>query len=219
MKRVLVLVEGSTEETFVKEVLAPHLATFGKWPEVTLVCSRREEGRRQFRGGGFGYGKFRKDLQLLLQSKPDVVTMMVDYYALRRDFPGWGTLPTQSTCFERVTHLETALANDIGDSRFIPNLMLHEFETLLFCSPESIATVLMDDKPLEALREIAKNVRTPEEINDGPETHPSKRLGRLFAGRYQKPLHGPNIAARIGLDTIRSMCEHFNAWLKRLEDV
>jgi len=66
MKRVLLLVEGTTEEIFIKEILAPHLATFGKWPEVTMVCSRREEGKRKYRGGGFTYGKFRNDLRLLL---------------------------------------------------------------------------------------------------------------------------------------------------------
>jgi len=149
----------------------------------------------------------------------DIFTRMVDYYELGGDFPGWATKPARSTCFERVAHLEAALANDVGDSRFVPNIVLHEFEAFLFCSPESIASVLMDDRPLEALKEIAKNVRTPEEINDGPETHPSKRLEKLCGGRYQKPLHGPTIAGRIGLATIRSMCAHFNAWLERLENM
>jgi hypothetical protein len=59
-------------------------------------------------------------------------------------------------------------------------------------------------------------VGSPEEINDGPETHPSKRLAGLFP-TYRKPLDGPQIAGRIGLPAIRAACKHFDAWLAKLE--
>jgi len=215
VKRVIVLAEGQTEEAFVKLVLAPHLATIDKWPEVTRICTRREGGRRTHRGGGGSYEQIRRDLRLLLRSRPDSVTTMLDYYALPRDFPGWGTLPAGSAAFARVAHLEAAFAADIGDERFIPNLVLHELEGLLFTSPRTIAEVL-NASQIKELERIAKASPSPEEINDGPETHPSKRLKTLYP-EYQKTLHGPQIAARIGLAAIRAKCHHFNEWLARIE--
>lgn len=219
MTRVLVLAEGPTEEAFIKTVLAPHLATFGKWLQVTCVCTRREKGRRAFRGGGSSYPKIQRDLRELLRSRPDAVTTMLDYYGLPGDFPGLASLPTGGTCFDRAAHLEAAFASDIADARFIPNLVLHEFEGLLFSSPRVIAEVLLDPARVGALEDIAGEAPTPEEINDGPSTHPSKQLEALFSKpkSYQKPLDGPRIASRIGLSRIREVCKHFNAWLERLE--
>jgi len=34
---------------------------------------------------------------------------------------------------------------------------------------------------------------------------------------YQKTFHGPLIASDIGLDVIRGVCPHFNAWLSKLD--
>jgi len=34
---------------------------------------------------------------------------------------------------------------------------------------------------------------------------------------YEKALHGPRIAARIGVAGIRDKCRHFHAWLARIE--
>jgi hypothetical protein len=68
-------------------------------------------------------------------------------------------------------------------------------------------------KRFEAIR---ASVATPEEIDEGPESAPSKRIADLFPA-YRKALHGPTTAARIGLDQIRKECPHFNEWLKKLE--
>jgi hypothetical protein len=59
-------------------------------------------------------------------------------------------------------------------------------------------------------------VTTPEEINERPEFAPSKRIIDLFPA-YKKTLHGPTTAARIGLETIRNECPHFNEWMNKLE--
>ncbi|MBN3873010.1 MAG: DUF4276 family protein [Nostoc sp. JL33] len=59
---------------------------------------------------------------------------------------------------------------------------------------------------------------SPEHINEGATTAPSKRIIRCCLG-YEKPLHGSLIAIDIGLDTIPQQCEHFNQWLTRLENI
>lgn len=57
---------------------------------------------------------------------------------------------------------------------------------------------------------------TPEDIDDGPDTAPSKRIGGVYPA-YRKVIDGELAARKIGIDKMRIECPHFNAWLKRLE--
>jgi len=218
VKRILVLVEGQTEETFVKAVLAPHLWGFEKAAEVTRVVTKWVQGRRAHRGGGSDYRKVEGDIRRLLASSPDAVTTLFDYYALPGDFPGQKTLPSGATCYQRAAHIEQAFAANIGDPRFIPNLVLHEFEGLLFAGPGVIAEVLREQARAADLEAIAAGHASPEEIDEGPETHPSRRIARILPG-YEKARHGPRIAERIGVAGIRAKCPHFDQWLTRLESL
>ena len=63
---------------------------------------------------------------------------------------------------------------------------------------------------------LALSFSSPEEINDSPETAPSKRVEALIPG-YQKPLMGTLAALEIGLEKIRDACPHFNNWLSQIE--
>ena len=65
-------------------------------------------------------------------------------------------------------------------------------------------------------REIANQFSTPEEIDDGKATAPSKRILKL-APEYEKVAHGVTVAARIPLSAIRLACPNFDAWIRRLE--
>lgn len=214
MTRALVLVEGQTEETFVKEVLAPYLAPRDVYLRYTILKTRREVDRPDFRGGVISYRQIRGDvLRLLNDTGVAAVTTMLDYYGLPRDFPGRATLPP-GDCHARAAHLEAAFAADIGDRRFIPFLTLHEFEALMFADPEAIA----DEFPAARaeLHAIRDAFGSPEEINDDPDTAPSKRLNDLLGNEYQKTLHGPLITMTIGIETIRRECRHFNEWVEKL---
>ena len=113
---------------------------------------------------------------------------------------------------------------EVSVTRYFPFITLHEFEALLFVKPEIIATVLRQPvltKPLQAIRESYP--ATPEEINDSPATSPSARIESACevhcgsARMFQKRLHGPIIAGRIGLEQIRKECTHFNDWMSKLE--
>ena len=59
---------------------------------------------------------------------------------------------------------------------------------------------------------------SPEMIDDGPHTAPSKRIIEFFP-RYagDKSTAGVQAAVRIGLPNIRSRCLHFDRWVERLE--
>ena len=60
MNRLLVLVEGVTEERFVNEVLEPHLRTFGY---IHVAARLLGNARQRFRrGGNRSWSSVRKDL-------------------------------------------------------------------------------------------------------------------------------------------------------------
>jgi hypothetical protein len=217
MNRVLIYVEGQTEETFVRDVLAPHLMkTCQIELKPTLARTKRTKSGQTFKGGIVSYAQVKKDIRrLLADSQALLVTTMIDYYGLPNNFPGKASLP-KGTPYDRVRHLENAFANDIGDPRFLPFLVLHEFEALVLVKPDNLGKVLPQYK--KQLRALVTNIRgiQPEEINAGAQTHPSARILQHFRG-YQKRLHGPLVIKDIGLETIREQCTHFNEWLKKLE--
>lgn len=179
LTRVLALVEGQTEETFVRDVLAEHLLQFEIYLKPVLVSTKRVKSGFKFKGGVSQYGKVRQDLLHLLADRDAAVTTMLDYYGLPRDFPGFSTRPA-GTCYQRVEHLERALAADLNDRRLVPYLSLHEFEALLFASPTEVQSAFPRSQVAELLAATLRSVGSPEEVNDGPETHPSARLQKLL---------------------------------------
>jgi hypothetical protein len=70
---------------------------------------------------------------------------------------------------------------------------------------------------LEKLHKIRSQYPTPEHINDGANTAPSKRLGTLYP-YYDKVLHGSLISEAIGLKKLRQECPHFDQWVSCLEN-
>lgn len=209
MSRVMVFVEGQTEETFVRVLLVPYFSRLGIY--LTPILAQTSPGHK---GGIVSYGKVKHQLtRLCRQDQGAYVTTMMDYYGLPNDFPGLdGRVPD---AHEQVARLEQALQQDIDAPNFIPNLMLHEFEALLFSAPEKFAEWLDDQALLAPMAAIRGAFATPEHINNSPQTAPSKRILALVP-HYKKTVDGPLIAEDIGLDTIRAQCPHFNNWIERL---
>ncbi len=215
MKHGFILVEGPTEQGFVLGILAPYLESRALYLKPVTIRTRHEPGRPAFKGGYVTYARTRKQiLNFLDDTSASVVTTMLDYYALAQDFPGKATLGSFSMAQDRALHLEEQFQTDIGDRRFIPYLSLHEFEALLFTSPEIIAQVVGATSLASSLNRIKKSFNSPEEIDD--QNPPSRRLRDLIP-KYNKRVDGPQIASEIGLDRIRRACPHFNDWLVKLE--
>lgn len=217
-KRALVLVEGYTERQFVKDVLAPLFSALDLYLYPTLLVTKRVKHGPNFKGGVTTYQKFRNDAQRLLhEAGGALVTTLVDYYGLPSDFPGMATRPGR-TALERVTHVEEAIRKDLGSPRdFIPFLALHEFEAWLFASPEELPrTMTAMEREGKRFKEICGSVSSPEEIDEGPTTAPSKRILEIFPS-YRKALHGPLTVMRIGVDRIQAACPHMDSWVRALE--
>jgi hypothetical protein len=163
-------------------------------------------------------------MRFLKQEKaPDVFfTTMIDLYAIHFDFPGLAeSQKLRQDPLQRVEFLEQCFAKDIGDSRFIPYIQLHEYEAYLFSDPTCFEYLYAGrKKEIEALQAIASQYQTPESINDGPQTAPSKRIIAHFPDYGKaKSVLGPQLAEQIGLQVIRSKCSHFDKWLARLESL
>lgn len=218
MKRVHALVEGQTEEAFLESVLAPRFLGVGVHLTPVLVETRRLASGVKSGGGTASYARWRAQIRRLLgDSSAALVTTMLDYYALPGDFPGH---PSEApTARERVDAVQSACAADIGDPRFVPFVTLHEFEALVLTAPQHVCDLALASSRARAeLSRLRASVESPEDIDDGPDTHPSARITRLVQG-YRKTTHGPLAAERIGLAAIRAACPHFDRWVARLESL
>jgi hypothetical protein len=225
MCHLYLYVEGQTEQTFADAVLKPHLAQYGVYlMGAVLVHVGRKKGKT-FRGGVLTYKPFRLGLENLLKQhdRPGVwFSSMVDLYALPKNFPGWDDAEKlRSDPRGRVAKLEETLAADLADARFIPYIQLHEFEALLFASPKDFGLYYPDKADaVAALQAVTDAHASPELIDDGKTTAPSKRIiAELPDYDGKKPVVGPLIAELIGLPVLRAKCPHFSQWVEKLEQL
>ena len=88
MVRVLVLVEGQTEERFVNDVLAPFFATKQVFLSPKILTTKVVKSGKDFKGGVSTYAQIEKHLNNLLGDSNAHVTTLIDYYGLPTDTPG-----------------------------------------------------------------------------------------------------------------------------------
>ena len=219
---IYIVVEGQTEQTFVRDVLAPKIAPDGIYLHSALIGKPGHKGGNNFERAKTDIGKF------LRQRKNTYVSTMFDYFRIDSDWPGRSEIlgKTQNgvslTPIQKARILEdattreivTAFSGDNAASRFIPYIEMHEFEALLFSNADILAEKI--DIDVSYIRNILIEYNNPEEINDDPEKAPSKRLEALKSG-YRKVANGKTISQAIGIQKIRKQCVHFDNWLRKLE--
>lgn len=228
MPRLLVHVEGETEEAFVNEVLQVHLLRVG-YESVSARIIGNARFRWQ-RGGIRPWLPVRKDIVNHLRQDPGcIATTMVDFYGLPqygdRSWPGRAAAVGGSG-HQKASIVEQALQDDLAhemgadfdSNRFLPFVVVHEFESLLFSDCAAFARGICRPELEPGFSQIRKEFATPEEINDCPATAPSKRIAKLVLN-YNKPLLGVLAILEIGLESIRAECPHFDGWLCHLESL
>ncbi len=200
MIRLGIVAEGETEEGFINKVLAEHLAERGV-SATTVVL-----------GGNVSVERLAGRMTILYYSF-DFVTSLVDFYRFRNR-------PTNEVEVLENRILETVsrrVGSQFDNRKIIPYVQLHEFEALLFSDVSAFGGIpILPTAAIEQLTIIRSQVTTPEDIDDGPDTAPSKRIASIMP-RYNKVLHGNEVAQAIGLETIRRECPRFNSWLANLE--
>lgn len=214
MKYVLISVEGDTEETFIRDVFAPYYAQ----QDIHVQAIKLTPKGSLQKGGIPKYAQVRKELwNLLQQAHVALVTTLYDFYGLPNDFPGKDTVPPTLSCYDRVAHLETELAREVGHPKFLPHLQLHEFEAFVFIDEEVTAQqLLLTASQRTELQQVIRQFPNPEEINDKPETAPSRRI-KTICNAYGKVNDGGSITKALSLSRIRQACPHFDAWCTALD--
>lgn len=228
--RLHITAEGTTEERFVKEVLAPYLGEREVWTDArSVLTSKSNRLGVEYRGGWrrtSAYATAKKDICTWMKEdrNPDVrFTTMFDLYALPRDFPGYAEAYRETDPYRRVSVLEEALAADIngalGDIRFVPYIQLHEFEALILSDPKQLDWEFLEhDRPIQRLVDMVANEGgNPELIDDGENTAPSKRIiAEIAEYAGKKATSGPLVAGKIGMPRLRERCRHFAEWIEGL---
>lgn len=223
MSRLLIHVEGQTEEDFVNAILGDYLLARGYHSVGARIVGNARLKRR--RGGIRPWPSVRKDIVNHLKGDAGcIATTMVDYYGLPQE--GAGGWPGRAKAAalkpgQKAVCVESALlsdvANEIDDpNRFIPFVMMHEFEGLLFSDCDALSRGVGRPELRPKFEAVRSQFANPEEINDSPLSAPSKRMESIIPG-YEKPFLGILAALEIGLRRIREECPHFNAWLTSLE--
>jgi Domain of unknown function (DUF4276) len=214
-RRVHLLVEGQTEEILVREVIQPYLEDNGWLVSSSILVTKRIAGGSNHRGGVTNWARLAREIQLLLRdTNLDALTTVIDYYRFPDDAPGTATRPP-GDAYQRVEHVEEAVAEAIGDRRFVPHLTLHEAETWVFAAAEQLGEWCDDPALADRMKADVACAGGPELINDGPTTAPSKRL-LGYRPSYLKTLDDPAAVAELGLPELRLACPHLDRWLIRL---
>ena len=204
--RLAISVEGKTEEEFVKVVLAEHLRARGVEPQPILIGT----------GGNVTIERLTSDMATLYWSF-DAVTSLVDFYGFR-DKENRSVECLERHLLEKV-RARIRSRREWDETKVFPYVQRHEFEGLLFSDVNAFTSVMdVPEESIAGLCNIRSQFQTPEDIDDGSETAPSKRIAKTVS-MYRKALHGPLIAETIGLDAIREECPRFNQWVERLESL
>jgi hypothetical protein len=216
---VVVVGEGQTEETFVRDVLGPTLAN-----DLILLHPTLIRTSRTATGGALAYRRVLYFLRNTLRQRADTyVTTFFDLYGLDDEFPGYveGRGLNDPRAWARLveTRFGQAVVREARcrEDRFFAHVQPYEFEALLYSDVRRLVEIEPEWARFVAQLLAARAAaETPEHIDDGPDTHPSERLARILRPRYVKVLHGPRAVLHIGLPRIVRECHHFAEWLNRL---
>lgn len=219
MIEVIVIAEGQTEEQFIKRVVAPSLHGLQVFVKPLLLKTSQDA-----RGGAVSFDRFMFNARNVLRSRPRaVLSCFLDLYNLDTDFPQHAAakalpaLDARVACLNDALHAAVVAQVSVRPARFVAHIQPHEFEGLLFSDPVALAQVEPQwNASVADLARVRARVPTPEHINDGFETKPSRRLETLLTPGYKKTRHGPLAAQAIGLVTMELECPHFRAWMEAL---
>ena len=213
------IVEGATEKRFIDEVLAPYLANKCIFVTSSENITSVSHGRISGKGGDIRFSRLEHQITKFLKGRADLyVATFSDYYGVH-EWPGLDRIPDNAMPGEIAAILNQAAIHDEPqlrcDSRYLPFTAVHEFEALLFSNPDIL------EREIHAypgsVKAILRECGSPEQINTGKETAPSKRIMSLAKIPYSKVTNGIEIAKMITVDTMRERCPLFDEWLKKIE--
>ncbi|HOY07500.1 MAG TPA: DUF4276 family protein [Saprospiraceae bacterium] len=211
--KLIIIVEGQTEEEFVNQSLRPWLNQKGIY-DIRAIKIRTSSS---VKGGNANYQKFKNEiLRLLNQQKDVLITSFFDFFRLPTSFPGYDEMQRVLNVEHKITILETSMGEDINSERFVPYIQLHEFESLLFTKIHGFKSLpQLHASQIADLNAIIESYPNPELINNNPSTSPSKRILKIYPS-YEKVLHGNYILLENTFEAILLKCPRFSNWINIL---
>lgn len=216
---VVLIVEGPTEQRFVKDLLAPYMLERRVFLTAIILDKPGEKG------GDVKFARAQNDIEKHLKQRSDTfLSLMIDFYGIKGDWPGYLESRKQTCHLQKAKIMNEATAAAVltlfpeqrPERRFIPYVSMHEIEALYFSDPTALATELgVRQKLIDA---ILIECGEPEKINNDSETAPSKRLEKL-SDAFKKTATGIAIAKEIGIAKMRPACPLFDSWLTTLENL
>ena len=196
MSRLILLVEGQTEETALPRF-------FGRW------LSRRRESPPEISAVNFkGVGNYLKEYaqragRWLHSGEAIGVLGVLDLYGAQLDFP-----EEASTTDQKYAWAKQRLEAAVGDVRFRQHFAVHETE----------AWLLRDQTIFPAEVRSCLPTLPPEDVDFADP--PSRRLARCYReslGRpYAKVIEGRRLFARLDPETAAERCPHLGLLLEDL---
>ena len=218
MRNLYFIVEGETEEEFIKRLLIPYLYGQGLIGHMQPIMVHMS-------GGGHGHSNVKHFLNtiepVLYYAGEPVITSLLDYFRFPRQQPAFAACGVQPTAAAQAQCLQRALFDAVQRirvyPRFLPYVQLHEFEALLFADVAG-----HELQPFGIQMEVAAVINdypSPETINSRPEFAPSKRLAAIYqqhGQRYRKAADAVDIAELIGMERLLERCPLFSQWVRAL---
>ncbi|MGO9200325.1 MAG: DUF4276 family protein [Limisphaerales bacterium] len=223
---LFIYVEGQEEELFVNRVLRGHFSSFGVVVQKPVLAATSfrigdDDNADVTVGGVTNYDAIREDVLNQFAAGDieagDVLTTLIDLYALPTSFPGSREANLQHlTGSNRASHIELEWKTDIGHTNFFPYIQVHEFEALILTRPSALEAYYPEHAAgIAQLGTECARFITPEDINDVKATSPSHRiLARVPT--YQK-IDGFRHLQDIGVPELKVHCPRFKAWIERCE--
>ncbi len=195
-KNVFVVCEGQTEERFVKYLSKAYFNA----KEISLKPVIINKN-----GSMEGNVSIDRIVDYIKKAGGDIITTMVDYYGFK-DQGG-----------RTAKQIEDIIKGRSGKTYLIPYLQMHETEALWFSNIDAIRDAKHADMhQYKKLQDIVAQYPNPEDINNSPQTAPSKRLKAIFKD-YQKILDGELIFKKISIEEMKAKCPKFSSWLDSIE--
>lgn len=218
MKRLIIIVEGQTEEEFVNISLKNYLSEKGIF-SVSAIKIQTSKGHK---GGFVKYTHLKRDIQKVIRESDVIVSTFLDFFRIPTSVPNYDEMDQYTNVDDKIDILLEGISDDIDNPKFIPYIQKFEFEALLFSSNDGFEEMYDKPKIVQATQAIIDTYDNPEDINNHPNTAPSKRLINILAEngeKYDKIVEGNLIAETIGIETIIEKCPRFKNWLKMLVEI
>lgn len=206
-KRLVFIVEGDTEVTFVHELIIPYLLSLGYTNSMnaqTIITSRKKNKK----GGVVSFEYLKNDIKRVFAQGNVIVTTLLDFFRLPTNFPNYSTDKRQ------IPTIEQRMYEVFNTPNFIPYIQQYELEALFFSKLEAFELSIDTKKQLQEIGAIITAYPNPEDINGGADTAPSKRLETIFG--YKKGIHVEFILDELTIPVIRAKCPRFDTWIEKL---